>query len=72
MIFRAADLFLLDGPFRVPEVAQALRCSPEYLYKCIHAGALTAGKVGDHYRIPVTEARRLASEAGLRPPGAST
>lgn len=53
------------GALRVSEVAEVLQCSRSYLYKLIRAEAITAGRVGSDYRIPVREARRLAREAGL-------
>lgn len=53
----------LPGPFTVTEVALALRCSDEWLYKCIKAGAIKAGRIGRNYRIPAHEARRLLFEA---------
>ncbi len=67
-----ADVFTQDGPFRVPDLARVLRCSTTYLYTCIHEGAVRAGKVGDHYRVPAEEARRLATAAGLSPPTQQT
>ncbi len=62
---RAADLFSQEGPFLVPELARVLRCSRGFIYDCIAAGSLSAGRVGTDYRIPADEARRLAIEAGL-------
>ena len=56
-------LLELPGPFTVTEVALALRCSDEWLYKCIRAGAVKAGRIGRNYRIPASEARRLHFEA---------
>jgi excisionase family DNA binding protein len=64
----SVDLFTLPGPFRVADVAAAIGCSTQYLYNCIDAGAIRVGHVGEHYRIPAAEARRLALEAGHEPP----
>jgi excisionase family DNA binding protein len=64
----ALDVFTDPGPFTVAEVARVIHCSTTYLYDCILAGSLAAGRVGAHYRIPADEARRLAVEAGLKPP----
>ncbi len=52
-------------PLRVPELAEMLNCSPRYVRKLIEARVLPAGRVGGDYRIHVTEAARLAREAGI-------
>jgi excisionase family DNA binding protein len=57
------------GALRVSELAEVLQCSRSYVYKCIKAEALKAGRVGSDYRIPIQEARRLAVLAGLLDPG---
>ena len=54
-----------SGTFTVGEVCELVRCSRSYIYKCIKAEAISAGKVGSDYRIPLQEARRLAREAGV-------
>lgn len=56
-------LLELPGPFLVSEVALALRCSQDYIYKRIKAGTITAGRIGSEYRIPAGSARKLYSEA---------
>jgi len=53
------------GTFTVEEVCELIRCSRSYVYKCIKAEAIKAGRVGSDYRIPLQEARRLAREAGV-------
>jgi len=54
------DLFRQPGPFRVAEIAAALRCSRRYVHKIIKAGTIKAGRVGRDFRISAREARRLA------------
>jgi excisionase family DNA binding protein len=56
---RPEALLKLPGPFLVSEVALALRCSSDYIYKCIKAGTIKAGRIGSEYRIPAQEARKL-------------
>lgn len=49
----------LPGPFTVTEVAMALRCSTDYIHKCIKAGTVEAGRVGRNYRLNRDEAAKL-------------
>lgn len=54
-----------EGTLLVSEVAEVLNCSRSYVYKLIYSKTLTAGKVGSDYRIPLQEARKLATQAGI-------
>lgn len=58
---------LEDGrpPLRATELAEMLGCARSWVNKLIKADAIRAGRIGRNYRIPVSEARRLAREAGL-------
>lgn len=52
-------------PLRVPELARLVGCSSSYVYKLIKAQVIEAGRVGTDYRIPVSEAVKVARAAGL-------
>lgn len=54
-------------PLRIPELAAILGCSVSYLHKLIRAEAIKAGRIGNRYTIPVSEAERLAANAGALP-----
>jgi excisionase family DNA binding protein len=58
----SVDVFRDPGPFRVSELAAALRCSPDWIHKLIRSEKLHPGRVGTHYRIPADQARALARE----------
>lgn len=51
-------------PLRVSELAEAVGCSRSHVHKLIEAGSLQVGRVGRDYRIPLTEAVRIAKETG--------
>lgn len=51
-------------PLRVPELAQEVGCSREYIRRLIHEKALRTGKVGRVFTIPVREAEKLARAVG--------
>lgn len=55
------------APVPLSALADALGCSKKYLYKCVKAGSLRAGRIGRDYRVPPEEAARFAREAGLTP-----
>ncbi len=49
--------------YLVDELAEKLRVNPMTIYRYIHAGKLSAAKIGKEYRIPKVEFERLITES---------
>jgi excisionase family DNA binding protein len=63
-----SDFWRDPGPFTVAELASVCRVSPGLVRKMIATGSLRVRRTGRALRIPASEARRWALEAGAEPP----
>jgi len=61
------EIFTSDRIYKVPELANILGVTPEYIYKLLNKGKIKGLRIGTEWRIPASEVKTLIIQWNSKP-----